>query len=41
MEESEMKESEKANKRFDHCGFTSRLLFGAAANFVLLIPSII
>jgi para-nitrobenzyl esterase len=31
MEESEMKNSEKANKRLDHCGFTSRLLFGAAA----------
>jgi para-nitrobenzyl esterase len=40
MEESEMKKSEKANKRLDHCGFTSRLLFGAAAICVFTLISI-
>src|SRR6266478_1539114 len=40
MEESEMKNSEKANKRFDHCGFTSRLLFGAAAICVFTVISV-
>jgi len=34
-----MKNSEETNKRLDHCGFTSRLLFGAAAICVFtLIP---
>ena len=34
-----MKKSEKSNKRLDHCGFTSILLFGAAAICVFtLIP---
>jgi para-nitrobenzyl esterase len=40
MEESEMKNSEKANKRLDHCGFTSRLLFGAAAISVFTLISV-
>jgi para-nitrobenzyl esterase len=40
MEESEMKNSEKANKRLDHCGFTSRLLFGAAAICVFTLISV-
>jgi para-nitrobenzyl esterase len=40
MEESEMKKSEKANKRLDHCGFTSRLLFGAAAIWVFTLISV-
>ena len=35
-----MKNSEKANKRFDHCGFTSRLLFGAAAICVFTVISV-
>ncbi len=35
-----MKNSEKANKRFDHCGFTSRLLFGAAAICVFTLISV-
>jgi para-nitrobenzyl esterase len=39
MEESEMKNSEKANKRLDHFGFTSRLLFGAAAISVFTLIS--
>src|ERR1700692_4559337 len=39
MEESEMKNSEETNQRLDHCRFTSRLLFGAAAICVFtLIP---
>jgi Carboxylesterase family len=34
-----MKNSEKANKRLDHCGISSRLMFGAAAICVFtLIP---
>src|SRR6202051_495063 len=40
MEESEMKNNEKANKRLDHCGFTSRLLFGAAAISVFTLISV-
>jgi para-nitrobenzyl esterase len=40
MEESEMKNSEKANKRLDHCGFTSRVLFGAAAIGVFTLISL-
>jgi para-nitrobenzyl esterase len=40
MEESEMKNSEKANKRLDHCRFTSRLLFGAAAICVVTLISV-
>src|SRR6202166_2338502 len=40
MEESEMKKSEKANQRLDHCGFTSRLLFGAAAICVFTLISV-
>jgi para-nitrobenzyl esterase len=39
MEESEMKKK-KANKRLDHCGFTSRLLFGAAAICVFTLISV-
>ena len=34
-----MKNSEKANKRLDYCGFTSRLLFGAAAICVFTLIS--
>src|ERR1700731_3378252 len=34
MEESEMKNNKNTNKRLDHCGFTSRLLFGVAAMWV-------
>jgi para-nitrobenzyl esterase len=34
-----MKKSEKANKRLDHCGFTSGLLFGAAAICVFTLIS--
>ncbi len=34
-----MKNSEKANKRLDHFGFTSRLLFGAAAICVFTLIS--
>jgi para-nitrobenzyl esterase len=40
MEESEMKNSEKANKRLNHYGFTSRLLFGAAALCVFTLISV-
>src|SRR5580700_1961122 len=40
MEESEMKNSENPNKRLDHCGFTSRLLFGAAAICVFTLISV-
>src|SRR6202051_1150289 len=40
MEESEMKNSEETNKRLDHCGFTSRLLFGAAAICVFTLISV-
>jgi para-nitrobenzyl esterase len=40
MEESEMKNSEKANKRLNHYGFTSRLLFGAAAICVFTLISV-
>jgi para-nitrobenzyl esterase len=40
MEESEMKNSEKANKRLDHGGFASRLLFGAAAICVFTLISV-
>jgi para-nitrobenzyl esterase len=40
MEESEMKNSEKANKQLDHYGFTSRLLFGAAAICVFTLISV-
>jgi para-nitrobenzyl esterase len=39
MEESEMKNNEKANQRLDHCGFTSRLMFGAAALCVFTLIS--
>jgi para-nitrobenzyl esterase len=41
MEESEMKDSEMANKRLDHCGLISRLLFVAAAIciFTLISPA--
>jgi para-nitrobenzyl esterase len=35
-----MKNNEKANKRLDHCGFTSRLLFGAAAICVFTLISV-
>ncbi|HEX4783288.1 MAG TPA: carboxylesterase family protein [Candidatus Sulfotelmatobacter sp.] len=35
-----MKNSEKANKRLDHCGFTSRVLFGAAAIGVFTLISL-
>ncbi len=35
-----MKNSEKANKRLDDCGFTSRLLFGAAAICVFTLISV-
>jgi para-nitrobenzyl esterase len=40
MEESEMKNSEKENKRLDHCGFTSKLLFVAAALCVFTLISV-
>jgi para-nitrobenzyl esterase len=40
MEESEMKNNEKANKRLDHCGFASRLLLGAAAVCVFTLISV-
>jgi para-nitrobenzyl esterase len=40
MEESEMKNSENANKRLDYCGFISRLLFGAAAICVFTLISV-
>jgi para-nitrobenzyl esterase len=40
MEESEMKKSEKANKRLDHCRFTSTLLSGAAAICVFTLISV-
>ena len=35
-----MKNNEKANQRLDHCGFTSRLLFGAAAICVFTLISV-
>ena len=35
-----MKNNENANKRLDHCGFTSRLLFGAAAICVFTLISV-
>lgn len=35
-----MKNSEKVNKRLDHCGSTSRLLFGAAAVCVFTLISV-
>ena len=35
-----MKNSEKANKRLDHCRFTSRLLFAAAALCVFTLISV-
>ena len=35
-----MKNSENPNKRLDHCGFTSRLLFGAAAICVFTLISV-
>ena len=35
-----MKKSEKTNKRLDHSGFTSRLLFGAAAISVFTLISV-
>jgi len=35
-----MKNSERANKRLDHCGFTARLLFGAAAICVFTLISV-
>lgn len=35
-----MRNSEKATKRLDHCGFTSRLLFGAAAICVVTLISV-
>jgi len=35
-----MKNSEKANERLDHCGFTSRLQFGAAAICVFMLISV-
>jgi para-nitrobenzyl esterase len=41
MEESEMKNSENSNKRIDHCGVTSRLLFGAAAICVFTLVSVV
>jgi hypothetical protein len=40
MGESEMKNNEKANQRLDHCGFTSRLLFGVAAICVFTLISV-
>jgi hypothetical protein len=40
MEESEMKNNEKANQRLDHCAFSSRLLFGAAAICVFTMISV-
>jgi para-nitrobenzyl esterase len=40
MEESEMKKSEKANNRLDHCRFTSTLLLGAAAICVFTLISV-
>src|SRR5580704_11521388 len=40
MEESEMKNSENSNQRLDHCGITSRLLFGAAAICVFTLISV-
>src|ERR1700728_2953651 len=40
MEESEMKNSENANKRLDYSGFISRLLFGAAAIYVFTLISV-
>jgi para-nitrobenzyl esterase len=40
MEESEMKNNKKANQRLDHCGFTSRLMFGAAALCVFTLISV-
>jgi para-nitrobenzyl esterase len=39
MEESEMKNNEKANQQLDHCGFTSRPLFAAAAICVFTLIS--
>ena len=35
-----MKNSEKANKRLDHCGISSRLMFGAAAIGVFTLISV-
>ena len=35
-----MKNNEKANQWLDHCGFTSRLLFGAAAICVFTLISV-
>jgi para-nitrobenzyl esterase len=40
MEESEMNKSEKAKKRLGQCGFSSRLLFGAAAICVFTLISV-
>jgi len=39
MEESAMKNSEKANKRLDHSGFTFRLLLGVAAICMVTLGS--
>ena len=41
MEESVMKNSEKANKRLDHSGFTFRLLLGVAAICVVTLGSVL
>src|SRR6202140_2752245 len=40
MEESAMKNNEKAKKQLDHCSFTSRLLFGEAAICVFTLISV-
>ena len=41
MEESAMKNSEKANQRLEHCGFTSKLLLGVAAICVVTLGSVL